>query len=127
MKITIAMTVLGLFMFASAAGLAQESKKNTHKKARTLTGCLEKGEDANEYNFTTAKGGAWEVRSDSIDLAPHVGHMVAITGVVSNAKMHGMKEDAKAEAQEHGMGKKATEHGHMTVTNVKMISEHCKK
>lgn len=72
-------------------------------------------------------GGTWEVKSDSVDLAPHVGHTVTVTGVVSNATMHGMKEDAKAEAKEHGMDKKSTEHGHLTVTAVKMVSDSCKK
>jgi hypothetical protein len=41
--------------------------------------------------------------------------------------MHGVKEDAKAEAKEHGMGKHSTEHGHMTVTNLSMVSDTCKK
>ena len=41
--------------------------------------------------------------------------------------MHGVKEDAKAEAKEHGMDKKATEHGHLTATAVKMVSDSCKK
>jgi hypothetical protein len=39
--------------------------------------------------------------------------------------MHGMKEDAKDEAKEHGVDKDATEHGHMTVTNLSMVSESC--
>jgi hypothetical protein len=128
MKVKIAMAFLALFMFAGAAGLAtaQDTTKTTHKKARTLTGCLQKGDDANEYQLTTAKGGTWEVKSDSLKLGDHVGHRVTITGVVSNAKMHGMKEDAKAEAKEHGMGKNSTEHGHMTVTNLTMVSDSCK-
>jgi hypothetical protein len=129
MRLKIVMVVFALFMFAGATGLAatQDTKKTTHKKTRTLTGCLEKSDDANEYNLTTGKGGTWEIKSDSVDLAPHVGHMVTVTGVVSNAKMHGMKEDAKEEAKEHGMDKNAKEHGHLTATDVKMVSESCKK
>ena len=127
MKVKIAMAVVALFMFAGVAGLAAAKDKTTHKKTRTLTGCLQKGDDAKEFALTTAKGGDWELKSDSVDLAPHVGHTVAVTGVVSNAAMHGMKEDAKEEAKEHGVDKKATEHGHMTVTAVKMISDSCKK
>jgi ABC-type sugar transport system substrate-binding protein len=129
MKLKIVMAVLALFVFAGATGLAaaQETKKTTHKKTRALTGCLQKSDDANEYNLTTGKGGTWEVKSDSVDLSKHVGHTVTVTGVVSNAKMHGMKEDAKDEAQEHGMDKKATEHGHLTATHVKMVSEGCKE
>jgi hypothetical protein len=68
-----------------------------------------------------------EVKSDSVKLAPHVGHTVTVTGVVSNAELHGTKEDIKGEAKEHGVDKGSTEHGHMTVTNVKMISESCEK
>ena len=101
--------------------------KVAHKKTQTLTGCLQKADGANEYNLTTGKGGTWEIKSDSVDLAPHVGKTVTVTGVVSNAKMHGMKEDAKEEAKEHGMDKKEKEHGHLTATDVKMVSETCKR
>ncbi|HVS87419.1 MAG TPA: hypothetical protein VHF01_04255 [Candidatus Acidoferrum sp.] len=129
MKIKIAMVFLALFMFAGTAGLAtaQNKTKTTHKKTRTLSGCLQTGDAANEYKLTTAKGGTWEIKSDTLKLGDHVGHTVTITGVVSNAKMHGMKEDAKAEAKEHGMGKHSTEHGSMTVTNLTMVSDTCKK
>jgi hypothetical protein len=129
MKVKIMMAILALFMFAGATGLAtaQDTKETTHKKTRTLTGCLQKGDDAKEFNLTTGKGGTWEIKSDSVDLAPHVGHTVKVTGVVSNAAMHGVKEDAKAEAKEHGIDKNSTEHGHLTVTDVKMVSDSCKK
>jgi hypothetical protein len=50
-----------------------------------------------------------------------------VTGVVSNAAAHGVKEDAKSEAKEHGIDKNSTEHGHLTVTNLKMDSESCEK
>jgi hypothetical protein len=126
MKVKMAMAFLALFLFAGMA-MAQDTTKTTHKKTRTLTGCLQKGDDAKEYMLTTAKGATWEIKSDSLNLGDHVGHRVTITGVLPNATMHGMKEDAKAEAREHGMDKNSTEHGHMTVTNLKMVSETCQK
>jgi hypothetical protein len=97
MNLRIVTGLIALFMFAGAAGLAaaQDTTKSTHKKTRTLTGCLQKGEDANEYNLTAKGGGTWEIKSDSVKLDEHVGHTVKIVGVVSNATMHGMKEDAK--------------------------------
>jgi hypothetical protein len=127
MKIKIAF--LALFVFAGAAALAtaQDSTKTTHKKTRTLTGCLQKGDDANEYRLTTAKGGTWEIKSDTVKLGKHANHTVTITGVVANATLHGVKEDAKDEAKEHGMDKDSTEHGHMTVTSLKMVSDSCSK
>jgi hypothetical protein len=128
MNVKVAMGVIVLFMFVGAAGLAQaQDRKTTHKKTRTLTGCLQKGEDANEYNFTAQNGGTWELKSDSVKLDEHVGHTVKITGVVANAKVHGMKEDAKEEMKEHGMDKHATEHGHLTVTDLTMVSDTCQK
>ena len=126
MKITrVAIWIAAFAVFLSVAGTAraQEEKKTTHQKVRTLTGCLQK--DGDDYNLTTKNGGTWELKSDAVKLAPHVGHTITITGVVSNAALHGAKEDVKGEAKEHGVGKNSTEHGHMTVTNAKMVSDSC--
>ena len=129
MKVKMTMAFLALFLFAGTAGLtaAQDTTKTTHKKTRTLRGCLQKGDDANEYRLTTAKGGTWEIKSDIVKLGDHVSHTVTITGVVSNATLHGAKEDVKTEAKEHGIDKNSTEHGHMTVTDLRMVSEGCSK
>jgi hypothetical protein len=129
MNLKIVTGVIALFMFAGAAGLAtaQDTAKTTHKKTRTLTGCLQKGEDVNEYNLTTKGGATWEIKSDSVKLDEHIGHTVTVTGAVSHHKEHAMKEDAKAEMKEHGMDKDAKEHGHMTVTDLTMVSDTCQK
>jgi len=127
MKVKFAIVFLAVFVFMGTAGVATAQKKMTHKKTRTLSGCLQKADDGNEYKLTTAKGGTWEIKSDSVKLADHVGHSVTVDGVVSNAKMHGMKEDIKSEAKEHGVDKDSTEHGHMSVTNLTMVSDSCKK
>lgn len=129
MNLKIVAGVIALFMFAGAAGLAtaQDTTKTTHKQTRTLTGCLQRGEEAHEYNFIAKDGGAWEIKSDSVRLGEHVGHTVKITGVVSMAKLHGMKEDAKAEMKEHGMDEHTAERGHMTVTHLTMVSDTCQK
>ncbi|HUE51965.1 MAG TPA: hypothetical protein VMO80_06475 [Terriglobales bacterium] len=120
--------IIAMFMLTSIGLVtAQDATKTTHKKTRTLTGCLQKGDSADEYNLTTTKGGTWEVKSDSVKLGEHVGHTVTITGVVSNATAHGMKEDTKEEMKEHGMDKNATEHGHLTATAVSMVSDSCQK
>jgi hypothetical protein len=126
MKVKIVMLVVGLLIFAGTALVAaQDTTKTTHKKTRTLSGCLQKSDDANEYKLTTAKGATWEIKSDAVKLDEHVVHTVTLTGVVSNAAMHGAKEDAKDEAKEHGVAKNSTEHGHLTVTNLEMVSESC--
>jgi hypothetical protein len=93
---------------------------------RDVTGCLSKGDSAKEFLLTGNDGSTWEVRSGKVALAEHVGHTVTATGVVSNAKMHNMKEDAKDAAKDSGMKKSGDEHGHLTVTEVKMVSDSCK-
>jgi hypothetical protein len=45
---------------------------------------------------------------------------------VRNAAMHGAKEKTKDEMKEHGMDKSATEHGHLNVKSVTMVSDSCK-
>jgi hypothetical protein len=91
---------------------------------RTVTGCLRAGDNSKEYELRGSDGSSWELKSDAVDMASHVGHTVTVTGAVRNADMHGMKEDAKKAGAEHGMGS-GNEHGHMTVTDLKMVSESC--
>jgi len=117
-----AIWIVALTVFLAVVGTAQ-AKKTTHKKVRTLTGCVH--QDGEDYNLTTKTGGTWELKSDVVKLAPHVGHTITVSGVVSNAALHGAKEDVKGEAREHGVAKHSTEHGHMTVTNAKMDSDSC--
>jgi hypothetical protein len=118
MKIKVLLCVI---LAGCTFGLAKEKAD-----VRDVTGCLSKGDSAQEFLLTGTDGSTWEVRSSRVDLAEHVGHTVTATGVVSNAKMHNMKEDAKETAKDSGMKKSDAEHGHMTITDVKMVSESCK-
>jgi len=93
---------------------------------RDVTGCLAKGDSAKEFMLTGDDGSTWEVKSSKVALAEHVGHTVTATGVVSNATAHNLKEDAKDAAKDSGMKKSNTEHGHLKVTDVKMVSNSCK-
>lgn len=126
MKFKIAGAMLAFaLMLGSGWAQTDETKKETHKTTRTVTGCVQK--DGDEYQLTAKNGSTWELKSDRVDLAKHVGHTITVTGAVSNAALHGAKEDTKAEAREHGVDKNSTEHGHMTVTNLKMVSSSCEK
>jgi hypothetical protein len=46
----------------------------------TLTGCLGKGDEKDEFRLTTADGKKYDVKSTKVPLAKHVGHTVRITG-----------------------------------------------
>ena len=129
MNLRIASGLITLLMILGAVGVAAagNDKDKEDKKAPTLTGCLQKGEDANEYALTAKDGSTWELKSDNVDLAPHVGHTVTITGTRSgmHADAHAAKEKTKSEMQEHGMAKNEHEHGHLKVTNLTMVSNSC--
>jgi hypothetical protein len=110
----------------SAWTLTQDTDTKSKGEVRSITGCLSKGDNANEFLLTANDGSTWEVHANNaVDLASHVGHTVEAKGVVSHAKMHDMKEDAKDTAKDSGMKKNSTEHGHLSVTDVRMIGESC--
>jgi hypothetical protein len=102
--------------------IAQDSpKQDKSADVRSITGCLSKGDSANEFAVTTGDGGKWEVRSKTVKLSPHVGHTVTVTGEVWHPDMHGTKEKAK-----EAVDPDAKEHGHLKVTKVEMVSDSCK-
>jgi hypothetical protein len=113
-----------------AASLAQDNSTSSKSKdeVRTLTGCLAKGDSADEFTLKTADGSTWEMHSNSsVDLASHVGHEVRVTGAVSNSKLHNLKEDTKDTAADTGVKKDNAEHGHLKPTDVQMVSDSCSK
>lgn len=112
---------------ASVVMMAGESSDKGKSDTRTITGCLAQGDNAKEFKLTAEDGSTWEVRSSAVSLAEHVGHTVSATGVVSNAIAHNMKEDTKDMAHDTGMKKDNKEHGHLKVTDVKMVSDSCSK
>ena len=121
MKIKLLLCSTMLVCFGTSLGMAKD-KANV----REITGCLAKGDSAKEFMLTGDDGSTWEAKSSKVALGEHVGHTVTATGVVSNATAHNLKEDAKDTAKDSGMKKDNSEHGHMTVTDVKMVSESCK-
>jgi len=98
---------------------AGQDTNDTSKVTRYLTGCLQKGHDANEYDLI-AENAEWHLKSDNVNLAAHVGQKVKVAGVVSNQPFHGMKEDLKAEVK-----KNPTETGGLSVTNLDIVSDNC--
>jgi hypothetical protein len=124
--------LLGLLLvvLGSVWMFAQTSNDKSKSDTRTITGCLTKEHDSGnskEYLLTANDGSTWEVRSDSVSLGEHVGHTISATGAVRNATAHNLKEDAKDAAADAHMKKDNNEHGHMTITDVQMVSKSCEK
>jgi hypothetical protein len=122
MKMRNVLLCLVLACMACAWTMAQDKDKSS---TRIVTGCLQKTGDANEFRLVGNDGSTWEVRSSAVSLADHVGHQVSATGVVSNSTAHNMKEDTKDMAHDTGIKKHNAEHGHMTITDLQMVSHSC--
>lgn len=123
------------FATAQPAAAANTQKKGKGGAAHEMTGCLQKGTEANTYTLTNVEGTGPKTveiigEAKGVDLAAHVGHKVTITGTAVSAK-------AAAKAEEKAEGKSATkgetkkemkeeagEH-HMKVSAVKMVSASC--
>lgn len=126
-RVLLCLILVGL---AASWAVAEDESSDSKSKSevRTITGCLTKGDSADEFLLTANDGSTWEIHNSSaVNLASHVGQTISAKGVVSHAKMHNMKEDAKDMAKDTGMKKDNTEHGHFKVTDVTTVSESCQK
>ena len=97
-------------------------EKKAEKSAQTVTGCLQKGDEAGEFSITGEDGKTWGLRSTSVKLDQHIGHQVTVTGSTT----HETKAEEKKEGQVENAGSK-TEYADLTVTSLKMISDSCSK
>ena len=91
------------------------------KKDLTVTGCLQKGDEANEFSITGEDGKSYDLTSSSVELSKHVGHKVSVKGTFKAESY--AKEKREKEANEK---KEAPEAGDIRVTSLKMVSESCK-
>ena len=114
--IRILTAVLG-FAICGLATTAQTAQKDSKKSnGITVTGCLQKGDEADEFAITGSDGKNYELVSSSVKLSAHVGHKVSVTGALIGEKN---EENEKKEEGEGWSGK-------IRVASLKMIAESCK-
>jgi hypothetical protein len=116
MKLQLLLPIAGMLAISCAPVQAQSNQnmKSHEKTAKvTVTGCLMKGTQPNEY--TIAENGAtYELFSTGkVDMAPHVGHKVQVKGTAE-----------KAEAASPNTANRTSEE-RVDVTSVKHISKTC--
>src|SRR5437868_8964525 len=96
------------------------SQEHPASGKKSVTGCLQKGDDPGEYSITGEDGKTYGLRSKSVDLSQHLGHKVTVTGTLGAESA----ETEKGEAEEHEK-KEAAEAGDIRVTDLKMVSDKC--
>ena len=105
--------------------IAQEKQEKKAEKAahtQTVTGCLQKGDEAGELSITGEDGKTWGLHSTSVKLDQHLGHKVTVTGSTT--------QESKAEEKKEGEVEKASskqEYADLDVTSLKMVSDSCSK
>ncbi len=107
-------------------GAPAKSTAKAKPAAIKVTGCLQKGDSADEFAITGENGKTWELRSRTVKLADHVGHTVTITGVRHHETKAEEAKEEKTEAKESKEAE-AKEAGDLRVTSLNMVSESCKK
>lgn len=93
--------------------------RHRHRNAITVTGCLQKGDEAGEFSITGEDGKTYGLRSRRVKLADHLGHKVKVTGVLTKEEENEKNEKNENESQEK------KEAGDLRVTNLQMISNTC--
>ena len=122
MQKLVRLSALLLFVFAFGAYVtpSASAQEKSGSSKTTVTGCLQKGDEAGEYSITGEDGKMYGLRSKTVKLSPHLGHKVTVTGTLRPESA----EKEKGEAEEHEK-KGATEAGDIRVTDLKMLSDKC--
>jgi len=107
----VAVLAFGLFLTVVHA-----QKKGSKGKTITITGCLQKGDEASEFAISGQDGKNYELVSKTVALKDHLGHKVTVTGTLRREK-----QDADEDEKEAGEGWS----GQVQVTSLKMISTSC--
>ena len=91
---------------------------------KTVTGCLEKGQESQGFFLVTKAGEHWELYpSSGVSLADHVGHTVTVTGTVAHRTEAQEQKTRPTEKQEAG----SRAHADLQVSSVKHVSDTCSK
>jgi hypothetical protein len=108
--------IMAALVVSCGFALAQGAQAQEAPKEHSMTGCLKNGTEPNTYMVTDVEGKGPKtigIVSSTADLAPHVGHKIAITGTAVSAMK--AEKDKNVPKADH----------YMKVTAIKMISETC--
>ncbi len=109
--------VAAVSLLLLTAGSPQSKSPLGEKK--TVTGCLQNGDEVNKFSITGEDGKMYGLRNSTVDLSQHVGHKVTISGTLKPEKKEG-------ESQEYSP-KRSAEVGDIRVSSIKMIGQNCNK
>ena len=109
----------------ASTGAAAKAQAKAQKKtvSQGVTGCLQKGDEPNTFklsNVTGKRSKTVEIAeiASGVNLTPHIGHKVTVTGPAVSARAAAKAEGAKGTKEERG-------ERHIRADAVTMISATC--
>lgn len=106
----------GALAFALNVQVSAQGGGGQAPKEHSMTGCLQKGTEANTYMVSNVEGNGPKsigIVASTANLAPHVGHKITVTGTA--VPVAEAEKDAKVPKAPH----------YMRLTAIKMISATC--
>ena len=97
--------MLGSLITLSLPVAKEGSRPGLNPKPVKVTGCLQKGDEENEFVVTDKAGKKYEIKSKSVALVEHVGHTVTVEGTASLKRRRRTRQRRRrAEGRQGGSG-----------------------
>lgn len=106
-----------VLLFVTGSAFAAQSSPDRTTQTLTITGCLQKGYELDEFQITGKDGKVWGLRSSAVKLDRGLGHKVTVSGLITHELKPGEMNTAS--------GKQ--ESGDLRVASLTMDSETCGK
>ena len=110
MNLKLAIGILTIAMMTVPGITVAQDNRDT--SPQTATACLGKSPSGNIYMLTDENGKTWDLRSETIPLGQHVGHIVTVTGTIP---------------KEPEGSTDTTPQNHLLVTKLDMVRDSCKQ
>lgn len=121
-RVASAVLAFAIVMMLTLAANPQSKKSQGAKgTTKSVTGCLQKGDEPDEYSITGADGKTYGLRSSSVKLGDHLGHKVTVSGHLRPES----EENGANERKEKNEQNEKQEAGDIRVTTLKMVSTSC--
>jgi hypothetical protein len=107
---------------ADSPGAQEKQARKLATQTKTITGCLQKGHEPDEFSITGEDGKVWGLRSSVVKLDGHLGHKVTVSGLITHESKAGETKKGKTEGAPGN-----EESGDLRVASLKMVSKTCGK
>jgi hypothetical protein len=105
---------------ADSFGTQEKQARKLATQTKTITGCLQRGSEPDEFSITGEDGEIWGLRSSAVKREGHLGHKVTVSRLITH--------ESKARGAKKGKTERAPgseESGDLRVATLKMVTETC--